>query len=191
MERSRPGDAESPLAPAGPYVGGIGTGVLPVDIAVSPDGLGAAILHAGSKSVLETPLVTLEQRDAFDTCSASADQRALDVSMSGDPIAVGYDAEGNLLVQLREPPGIARFAALNGKRVNLIEIPGESRLDDAHIFFHRSDARGLAPRRATPAREVQILPREQRADRAAPQSLRAARGVILCPFRAKAYRNPA
>ncbi|WP_437835809.1 c-type cytochrome [Sorangium sp. So ce1153] len=137
--RPRPGEAGSPFAPAVPYVGGIGTGVLPVDIAVSPDGLSAAILHAGSKSVLETPLVTLEQRDALETCSASADQRELDVGMSGDPIAVGYDAEGNLLVQLREPPGIARFAALSGKRIDLIEIPGESRLDDAHIFFHRGE----------------------------------------------------
>ncbi|WP_437928640.1 c-type cytochrome [Sorangium sp. So ce291] len=137
--RPRPGEAGSSLAPTGPYVGGIGTGVLPVDIAVSPDGLSAAILQAGSKSVLETPLVTLEQRDAFDTCSASADQRVLDVGKSGDPIAVGYDAEGNLLVQLRQPPGIARFAALSGKPIDLIEIPGESRLDDAHIFFHQGE----------------------------------------------------
>ncbi|WP_438028566.1 c-type cytochrome [Sorangium sp. So ce233] len=137
--RPRPGEPGSPPTPSRSDVGGIGTGVLPVDIAVSPDGLNAAILQAGSQSVLETPLVTLERRDAFDTCSASADQRVLDVSKSGDPIAVGYDAEGNLLVQLRQPPGIVRLAALSGKPINLIEIPGESRLDDAHHFFHHGD----------------------------------------------------
>ncbi|MGK3966780.1 c-type cytochrome [Sorangium sp. So ce118] len=137
--RPPPGEPRSPPAPSRPYVGGIGLGVLPVDIAVSPDGLSVAIVQAGSKSVLETPLVTLEQRDALDTCSASADQRVLDVSMSGEPIAVGYDAEGNLLVQLRQPPGILRLATLTGEEINLLDIPGESRLDSSHIFFHQGE----------------------------------------------------
>ncbi|WP_438036339.1 cytochrome-c peroxidase [Sorangium sp. So ce204] len=117
-------------------VGIIGVGLLPVDIAVSPDGLSAAIVQAGSRDVVETPLETLEREDGIETCALAPDQRRLFVGSSGEPIAVGYDGERNLLVQVREPPSILRFGALSGEKLGTLELPGESRLDDSHALFH-------------------------------------------------------
>ncbi|WP_437590490.1 c-type cytochrome [Sorangium sp. So ce1000] len=136
--RPMPGDDPQALALPAPGVGGIGEGLLPVDIAVSADGVNAVIAEAGTRRIFETPLTTLEHSDGLEPCSASEDQRVIEVDASGQPIAVGYDGDRNLLVQLREPPGIARFAALNGARTALLPLAGESRLDDSHALFHRS-----------------------------------------------------
>jgi hypothetical protein len=135
--RPLPSEAHSsaPALPT-PGVGGIGRGLLPVDIAVSPDGHSVAIAQAGSFDVLETPLETVEQRDAQDTCAMTKDQRLINVRSIGQPIAVGYDGGRNLLVQMREPPRIVRFAALTGERDGTLDLPGDSRLDDGHLLFH-------------------------------------------------------
>ncbi len=135
--RPLPSEAHSPtLAPSRPGVGAIGIGLLPVDIAVSPDGLSAAIVQAGSLNLFETPLETVERLDGVDTCVHAADQRIVDVGPVGQPIAVSYDGERNLLVQMREPPRLLRLGALTGGRLGMLDLPGESRLDDAHILFH-------------------------------------------------------
>ncbi|WP_437768112.1 c-type cytochrome [Sorangium sp. So ce764] len=145
LMRPQPSEAHSsnPARPT-PGVGGIGMGRLPVDIAVSPDGLTAAIVQAGDHEIVETPLKTLEQHDALDTCSLAPDQRILTVEGVGQPIAVGYDGEKNLIVQIREPPRFVRLAALSGKRLGALELPGESRRDDAHKFFHGGVAGDLS-----------------------------------------------
>ncbi|WP_437281961.1 c-type cytochrome [Sorangium sp. So ce375] len=117
-------------------VGGIGVGLLPVDIAVSPDGLSAAIVQAGSRDLIETPLEAIEREDGIEPCALAPGQRHFVVRDGGEPIAVGYDGERNLLVQLREPPSIMRFAALSGNELGVLGLPGESRLDDAHALFH-------------------------------------------------------
>ncbi|MGK3968030.1 c-type cytochrome [Sorangium sp. So ce118] len=125
-------------------VGGIGMGLLPVDIAVSPDGLSAAIVQAGSRDLVETPLAALERHDGLDTCQLATGQRLLYVGASGEPIAVGYDGARNLLVQIREPPSILRLAALTGAKLGTLDLPGESRLDDAHALFHGSGSGSLS-----------------------------------------------
>ncbi|WP_437900209.1 c-type cytochrome [Sorangium sp. So ce124] len=137
LMRPLPGEAH----PSNPALsrhggGGIGVGVLPVDIAVSPDGLSAAILQAGSGYVIEAPLESLERNDGVDICSLAPDQRLLIVAVRKEPIAVGYDGERNVLVQIREPPSLVRLAALSGEELGAVDLPGESRLDDAHALFH-------------------------------------------------------
>lgn len=117
-------------------VGGIGVGVLPVDIAVSPDGLSVAILQAGSRDLVVTPLETLEREDGIERCALAPDQDRPFIGPSGEPIAVSYFGANKLLVQLREPPGILKVSALDGVKFGMIELPGESRLDDAHALFH-------------------------------------------------------
>ncbi|WP_438017900.1 c-type cytochrome [Sorangium sp. So ce315] len=131
----RPLPSEANPAPAPPVagVGGLGFGVLPVDIAISPDGFRGAILMAGSRMVLETPLDVLEEREPLD-CTPLAGQRV--VSVPGEPVAIGYDEASNLLVQLREPPSVVRLAALTGEAVATYSLPGESRLDTGHTLFH-------------------------------------------------------
>jgi hypothetical protein len=137
--RPLPGEAQATLALPAPSVGGIGTGVLPVDIAVSPDGLSAAVVNAGSRTLVETPLETLEHYDGFDTCELAAEQRAIALEDHGEPIAVGYDGERNLLVQVREPASLLRLSALTGEALDTLALPGESRLDDAHFMFHGAE----------------------------------------------------
>ncbi|WP_437986472.1 c-type cytochrome [Sorangium sp. So ce117] len=143
----RPLPSEAPSsspALSRPGVGGLGLGLLPVDIAVSPDGLSAAVVQAGSRDLVETPLETVEQYDGIDPCSLATDQRRLMVRTFGEPIAVGYDGERNLLVQMREPPIILRLAALSGEMLNTLDLHGESRLDDAHALFHGDDGGSLS-----------------------------------------------
>ncbi|WP_437730188.1 c-type cytochrome [Sorangium sp. So ce1335] len=140
----RPLPSEAPSASAALSrhgVGGVGLGLLPVDIAVSPDGLSAAIVQAGSRDLVETPLATLERHDGVDICSLARDQRRLVVGTSGEPIAVGYDGARNLLVQIREPPSLLRLATLTGEPLGTLALPGESRLDDAHALFHGDGGR--------------------------------------------------
>ncbi|WP_437781267.1 c-type cytochrome [Sorangium sp. So ce1097] len=131
----RPLPSEANPAPAPPVagVGGLGFGVLPVDMAISPDGFRGAILMAGSRMVLETPLDVLEETEPVD-CTPLAGQRV--VSVPGEPVAIGYDEASNLLVQLREPPSVVRLAALTGEAVATYSLPGESRLDTGHTLFH-------------------------------------------------------
>lgn len=120
-----------------PNVGGIGLAVLPVDMAVSPDGFRVAVVAAGSDFLIETPISRLQQTDALDTCQLAGDQRL--VPAFGQPVAVAYDAESNLLVQMRDPPGIQRFGALTGAFIGSIEIHGDDRRDSGHDLFHGRD----------------------------------------------------
>ncbi|WP_434047774.1 MULTISPECIES: c-type cytochrome [Sorangium] len=137
LMRPLPGEAHPSSAALSTHGGGsIGIGLLPVDIAVSPDGRSAAILQAGSGYVIEAPLESLERNDGIDTCTPAPDQRLLFVGVRKEPIAVGYDGERNLLVQIREPPSILRLAPLSGEVIGALDLPGESRLDDSHALFH-------------------------------------------------------
>ncbi|WP_437635937.1 c-type cytochrome [Sorangium sp. So ce854] len=131
--RPLPSEANPAPAPPAAGVGGLGFGVLPVDMAISPDGFRGAILMAGSRMVLETPLDVLEETEPVD-CTPLAGQRV--VSVPGEPVAIGYDEASNLLVQLREPPSVVRLAALTGEAVATYALPGESRLDTGHTLFH-------------------------------------------------------
>jgi mono/diheme cytochrome c family protein len=114
-----------------------------VDIAVSTDGKKAAIAAAGSHLVLESPLSTFEETDALDTCWNSAEQRV--IALPGEPIAVAYDGEDNLVVQVREPPTLERYAALSGSLIDVIWLSGESRADTGHKLFHGDPDAFIAP----------------------------------------------
>ncbi|WP_433932921.1 c-type cytochrome [Sorangium cellulosum] len=133
MLRPLPSEANPAPAPPAAGVGGIGFGVLPVDMAISPDGFRGAIVMAGSRMVFETPLDLLEKTDSLG-CESFAGQRS--ISVPGDPIAVGYDEASNLLVQLREPPSVVRLSALTGELVATFLLPGERRVDTGHALFH-------------------------------------------------------
>ncbi|XXX77766.1 c-type cytochrome [Sorangium sp. So ce134] len=132
--RPLPSEANPTPASPAPGVGGLPFGLLPVDMAISPDGFRGAIVMAGSRTVIETPLDVLEKTEAVDDCGSSREQRSLPVP--GEPIAVGYDEASNLLVQLREPPSVLRFGTVSGAHVATFLLPGESRLDSGHALFH-------------------------------------------------------
>ncbi|WP_437317729.1 c-type cytochrome [Sorangium sp. So ce385] len=135
--RPLPSEANPTPASPAPGAGGLPFGLLPVDMAISPDGFRGAIVMAGSRTVIETPLDVLEQTEqtgAVDDCASFRDQRSIPVP--GEPIAVGYDEASNLLVQLREPPSVLRFGAVSGAHVATFLLPGERRLDSGHALFH-------------------------------------------------------
>lgn len=134
LMRPLPSETNPTPAPPAPGVGGLAFGVLPVDIAISPDGFRGAVLMAGSRTVIETPLDVLETTEALDDCGAFRDQRAREVP--GEPIAVAYDEASNLLVQLREPPSVLRFGAVSGAHLATFLLPGDSRRDSGHALFH-------------------------------------------------------
>ncbi|WP_437335662.1 c-type cytochrome [Sorangium sp. So ce394] len=137
--RPLPSEANPTPASPAPGAGSLPFGLLPVDMAISPDGFRGAIVMAGSRTVIETPLDVLEgaeaeETESIDDCASFIDQRAL--AVPGEPIAVGYDEASNLLVQLREPPSVLRFGAVSGAHVATFLLPGESRLDSGHAIFH-------------------------------------------------------
>lgn len=56
----------------------------------------------------------------------------------GQPIAVAFEASGNLIVQSREP------AVLSFAGGSVITLSGESRVDTGHLLFHANAGSGLA-----------------------------------------------
>ncbi|KYG07834.1 hypothetical protein BE21_27095 [Sorangium cellulosum] len=133
--RPLPGEVHPTPAPPAPSPGLLRSGLLPVDIAISPDGSRGAIAMAGSHEVIEMPLEQLGRTEASD-CDPPSDIDQLDVWVHDYPIAVGYDAASNLLVQLQEPPSLLRFEAVSGELLDTVLLPGERRYDWGHTVFH-------------------------------------------------------
>ncbi|WP_437635081.1 cytochrome-c peroxidase [Sorangium sp. So ce854] len=98
---------------------------LPVDVAVAPDGKRVAVVAAGNDAVVTTTLDDTEAGDG--NCNpAVAPQQ-----VGGQPVAVAFDGRGAVVVQLREPAGLA---VLGGRTISL---PGASVRDTGHEMFHR------------------------------------------------------
>jgi hypothetical protein len=111
--------------------GGIGTLVLPVDMAVSPDGA-VAIVAAGSDELYVTTIDATLTTDAINDCFASLN---LPVALPGQPLAVSYDGRGRLLVQTRGPAALNVVDA-SGAMLASTALPGESRRSPGHGVFH-------------------------------------------------------
>lgn len=110
-----------PAAAAIPMVG------LPVDIAVSRAGDRVAIVGAGNDKVVTTTPSNIESDSGLGSCFPNAQEQ----QVPGQPVAVAFDAEGSVVVQLREPAGIVVLGKRN------IALPGDSVRDTGHDMFHR------------------------------------------------------
>ena len=129
---------DDPAAPQSPLAGGLLL-ALAVDIAIPPDGQSVAIASAGEDAILETSLSTLQGYDATLDCSnPAASSGAVHTQVPGTPIAVAYDAAGQLVVQTREPPSVWVFGR------GAIPLPGETRRDIGHELVHSTPAGGIA-----------------------------------------------
>ncbi|MFO0725091.1 MAG: cytochrome c [Myxococcota bacterium] len=115
--------------------------VLPVDIAVSPAAdHKVAVVAAGSYQVHTFALNALEPSEGTTNgptngCGPTDDGDPL--TLTANPVAVAFDADGDLLVQTREPAQIyyrGTFTALGGASV----------ADTGHDSFHRATGGGLA-----------------------------------------------
>jgi cytochrome c553 len=148
-------DAVTSVAPptttgAGPVLYGRALGVvgLAVDIAVSPGGERIAVVGASRRAVNEL------NASSYDGCKVPVYQRTL--SIDGEPVAVAYRPNGQLLVQLRVPPVLQVYAKYHGlgtlrpgealaqhQPLTQIQLGGENLADTGHAMFH-GDPDGVA-----------------------------------------------
>jgi mono/diheme cytochrome c family protein len=95
-----------------------------VDVAVSPDGSLIAVAAAGNGFVPGLATVFV-----FSSCGDAAGAFPVD----GQPVAVAFDATGDLVVQTREP---AQLVVLGGDTTTTIPLSADSRRDTGHDVFH-------------------------------------------------------
>lgn len=86
-------------------------GVLPIDAALSRDGLELAVIHAGNSELVRLPLSTLQGRTPSACAPVSAPppvnaQGAPIPPALGSPIGVAYTPSGDLLVHSRDPSAL-------------------------------------------------------------------------------------
>ncbi|WP_437676316.1 c-type cytochrome [Sorangium sp. So ce131] len=112
---------------------------LPVDVAIAPDGLQLAVVGAGNNVVARTTVTKVNGAEGEgDGCQLpnidpQTGRAVADVEeLEGQPVAVAFDGQGDVVVQLREP---AALQVLGGR---LIPLPGESVRDTGHEMFHRA-----------------------------------------------------
>jgi mono/diheme cytochrome c family protein len=102
------------------------SGVLPVDVAVARDGSAIAVVTPGSSF---TPGLT-------DLAIVSAHgETDLSVAPNNQPIAVAFDAKGDLLVQTREPATL-QWQSRDGTRGASVSLSTITRDDTGHDVFH-------------------------------------------------------
>jgi hypothetical protein len=105
--------------------------VLPVDVAVSPDGLSYAVVAPGNAFQTSAPLNTIL---TFDRCGNSGPGQMVGKDgVSQQPIAVAFDTAGNLLVQTREP---AALWILGSTSDVTIPLSSQTRADTGFDVFH-------------------------------------------------------
>ncbi|KYF96719.1 cytochrome-c peroxidase [Sorangium cellulosum] len=140
------GSTERPrISPAFP------SATLPVDLAVSADGMSYAVVAAGRSEVLITTSTMLNANALMDfgdgagfnngegTC-IDAEQR---VAVDGEPTAVAF-AGNAVIVQTREPAAIHVLGTPGISSNRVITLPGESRRDTGHEMFHRNASGPMA-----------------------------------------------
>lgn len=123
-------------APGGPAIVGA---VLPLDLALSPDGSRIAVVApggarvAGGAQLFVAPIKGFAEK--VDCSWPLAELRS--AQLNGEAVAVAWTPSGRLLVQSREPAVLF----LEDKQ---IELGGGSRYDTGHAIFHAaSGVRGL------------------------------------------------
>jgi mono/diheme cytochrome c family protein len=106
-------------------------GVLPVDVAVSPDGSAVAAVAPGNAFTTNLPTVFV-----FSSCGfqqESTDISGIDKS-SEQPVAVTFGGNGRLLVQTRQPSELHVYG--RGSSPVAIPLSSASRADTGHDVFH-------------------------------------------------------
>ncbi|MFO0612425.1 MAG: c-type cytochrome [Polyangiaceae bacterium] len=128
-----------------PNAGGLAGIPLPVDLAVAHDGERIAVVGAGNGQIVETTLTTVTTHDGCgdnfpsgggftDESGQLPDGRL--IFGSTEPVAVAYDGDDNLVVQIREPARLEIHGTLSGQVITQIDLGGDSRLDTGYTMFH-------------------------------------------------------
>jgi hypothetical protein len=125
--------------------------VLPVDIAVSPDGASVAVANAGrvDSELSSRPVASVGFYDSSLLSSSVTTSKGGCLSSSrrlegSEPvIAVAFEPTGKLLMQTREPAEL-RVYDPTSNTVTGISLGGASVLDTGHEMFHRDAGTGIA-----------------------------------------------
>jgi hypothetical protein len=106
-------------------------GVLPLDVAVSPDGSAVAAVAPGNAFT-----TGLDSVFVFSACGAQRESTPVGTATqtSAQPIAVAFDGPDHLLVQTREPAELRIYEV--GGTVVPITLSFVSREDTGHDIFH-------------------------------------------------------
>jgi mono/diheme cytochrome c family protein len=134
LVQGRP-SAVAPLLPAA---------VLVVDLAVSRDGREFAVAVAGNAYNRTLPTVYRGNLSAYLAASDCAAGRLLSPPQPhGQPVAVAFAGEHDLVVQLREPAALWRYPS-DGNPPQIITLGAPSREDTGHAIFHGNSGAGVA-----------------------------------------------
>lgn len=109
----------------------------PIDIAVSADGLRAAVVNAGRSRFAESSNQVLEfglSRGHVEGCQGAVPVHAEE----GEAVAVAWRPSGGLLVQSRQPS----MVTLDSGRP--IPLGGAEVADSGHLIFHTDSGTGIA-----------------------------------------------
>ena len=150
---------------------GLAGAVLPVDVAIAPDGR-IAIANAGPRDTeMPRPFVEFHGEDGVDFAGGGAPLpppeasnvlviHSADLGPGGEGtfcsfgsgvapiaepvVAVAFAPDGRLVAQTREPARLHVLEIDLFRTQHLIELGGEARLDTGHEIFHRDTGAGIA-----------------------------------------------
>jgi len=116
--------------------GGIGFqrtigGVLPIDVAIGPDGTTIAGVTPGSAFTEALGTFFVVTNDG-----TVVTERDFSLGPSDQPIAVAFSASGNVILQTRDPAKLWMVPVLEGGNVTSALLSAERREDTGHDVFH-------------------------------------------------------
>jgi hypothetical protein len=135
----------TPLQPGvpPPETASIAGVVLPIDLALSPDGKSVAVVSAGNAHTPGLPNLSVFTRSDV-VAGPSACQFGGEVfTVSGEPTAVAYAADGRILVQTREPATVQVLPSGSAPTLT-INTSTVSRADTGHAIFQSNAGGGIA-----------------------------------------------
>ena len=115
--------------------------VLPIDLALSPDGTQVAVLSAGNAHTAGLSTLTIAPLVELTATQPDCYQNGQLGQAIGEPIALAFDSIGRVLVQSREP---ATLQILGAETFTLIALSTESRADTGHAVFHSNAGGNIA-----------------------------------------------
>lgn len=128
------------LVPGGAGPATLAFAVLPIDVAVSPDGARVAVVAAGN-AFIGAATVLVYHRDLLASLPAESGACAFEEDAGGhgeEAIAVAFTSTGRVVYQTREP---AAIHVLHGESLVLSD---DGRFDTGHALFHQNAGGQLA-----------------------------------------------
>jgi hypothetical protein len=120
--------------------------VLPVDVALSPDGTRFAVVAAGNRGMVSKNVFPLYEFSLSDYLANISPGMAFfarsTANTISDAVAVAYARDGRILVQTREPATLQIDAG--GQNELTVSLSNVSRYDTGHAVFHTSTVAGIA-----------------------------------------------